>query len=95
MTEITVRVRYYNVLAAYTGVKMVELTLPSGTTISELLDYLMKNNPENFRKAIGHEDVQASLLRVFQNERLVTSADFDNPIDDCDEFMLIPAISGG
>jgi molybdopterin converting factor small subunit len=95
MMEIKVSVRYYNVLAVYTGVKCAELTFPLGTTISELLDYLVRNNPDDFRRAIGNKDVQASMLRVFQNEQLISGEDFDKPINDHDDFMLVPAISGG
>ncbi|MBI3362480.1 MAG: MoaD/ThiS family protein, partial [Chloroflexi bacterium] len=51
MSEITVRVRYFNVLAVYAGTKQAEVTLPAGTTVRGLLDRLVETNPDAFRRA--------------------------------------------
>ena len=37
MSDITVRIRYFNVLADYAGTKRAEVTVPAGIAVRELL----------------------------------------------------------
>ena len=92
---LTVRVRYFNVLAHYAGTKRAEVKVPAGTTVRGLLAHLTETNPEAFRRALARDGTIASYLRVFRNEKLVAGEAFETPLLDGDELMLFPAISGG
>ncbi|MEA1977179.1 MAG: MoaD/ThiS family protein [Chloroflexota bacterium] len=95
MSDIIVSVRYFGVLQHYAGTKRVELTLPVGTTVSDFMQVLTETNTDAFRQALGNTKIHTSALRIFRNERLINGDAFEASIDDGDEFMLIPAISGG
>ncbi len=95
MSQITVRVRYFNVLADYAGTKRAEVTLPAGTTVRGLLRHLAETNPARFRRALVHGDTFNASVRVFRNDRLVAGEDFEARIAEGDEFMLFPAVAGG
>jgi MoaD family protein len=92
---LTVRVRYFNVLADYAGTKRAEVKVPAGTTVRAFLQHLADINPAAFRRALVREGSLSSYLRVFQNEKLVAGEAFDTPLTDGDELMLFPAIAGG
>ncbi len=92
---LTVRVRYFNVLADYAGAKRAEVKVPAGTTVRAFLQHLAEINPAAFRRALVHEGSLRSHLRVFRNEKLVAGEAFDLPLTDGDELMLFPAIAGG
>jgi len=93
--DLTVRVRYFNVLANYAGMKRAEVTVPTGTTVREFLAHLTETNPEAFRRALVRDGELTSYLRVFRNESLVAAAAVDAALADGDELMLFPAIAGG
>ncbi|MEW5717990.1 MAG: MoaD/ThiS family protein [Chloroflexota bacterium] len=93
--QVVVRVRYFNVLADYAGTKRAEVVVPTGTTLRVFLNHLIEINPEPFRRALSRGEVFSSYLRIFRNERVVATADFDSPLADGDEVMLFPAVAGG
>ncbi len=92
---LTVRVRYFNVLANYAGTKRAEVKVPAGTTVRGLLAHLTDTNPEAFRRALVRDGALTSYLRVFRNDKLVAGEAFDMPLTAGDELMLFPAIAGG
>jgi MoaD family protein len=92
---IIVRVRYFNVLADYAGMKRAEVVVPTGTTLRVFLNHLIEINPEPFRRALSRDEMLSAYLRVFHNERVAAPADFDAPLADGDEVMLFPAVAGG
>ncbi len=92
---LTVRVRYFNVLANYAGTKRAEVKVPAGTTVRGLLAHLTETNPEAFRRALVRDGALTSYLRVFRNDKLVAGEAFDMPLTYGDELMLFPAIAGG
>lgn len=95
MSEIIVRVRYFNVLADYAGAKQAEVRVPAGMTVRGLLEHLTATNPEPFRRAVADGDALNSYLRVFHNDKLVAREMFDAHLADGDEVLLFPAIAGG
>ena len=95
MTDVTVRVHYFNVLAAYAGAKRAEVKAPAGITVRAFLYHLAEINPAAFRRALMRDDSITSYLRVFQNEKLLAGQALDGPVKDGDELMLFPAIAGG
>ena len=92
---LTVRVRYFNVLANYAGTKRAEVKVPAGTTVRGLLAHLTETNPEAFRRALVRDGALTSYLRVFRNDKLVVGEAFEAAVAGGDEFMLFPAIAGG
>ncbi len=95
MTDVTVRVRYFNVLATYAGTRRAEVQVPAETTVRAFLLHLAQINPAAFRQALLRDDSITPYLRVFINEKLVAGPALDNPVRDGDELMLFPAIAGG
>ena len=95
MSDITLRIRYFNVLADYAGTKSTEVTVPVGTTVLGLIRHLAEMNPGRIRQTLFDGDMFSSYTRVVRNDRLVAGDGFESPIADGDEFMLFPAIAGG
>ena len=95
MTDLTVRVRYFNVLAVYAGTKRAEVKVPAGLSVRAFLHHLAEINPPAFRRALVREEAITAYLRVFQNDKLVAGPALDGPVLDGDELMLFPAIAGG
>ncbi len=95
MSEIKVRVRYFNVLADYAGCKRAEVALPAGSSLRQLLDRLVETNSVSFRRAVKSGPSFNAYLRVFCNDRLVGEQELDAAVADGDEVLLFPAVAGG
>ncbi len=95
MTDVTVHVRYFNVLAAYAGTKRAEVQVPAGMTVRGFLHHLAEINPAAFHRALLRDGSITTYLRVFRNDRLVAGPALDDPVAEGDELMLFPAIAGG
>lgn len=92
---ITIKVSYYNILAACAGVKNESVLLPEGTAILNLIHELAKRLPGSFQEIALLDGAPSPHIRVFHNRRLVRPEDFGQPLVDGDEIMLFPAIAGG
>ena len=95
MKNISVQIRYYNVLRLYIGVNSEDLEIPEETTVIEMLQMLVKKTPDVFSQVIGDAEINKSALRIFRNEKLLTESGFSDYVKNGDVFKLIPAISGG
>lgn len=90
-----VSVRFFNILAAYTGIKQTKITLPAGTTLRELAHQLAGDYSEAFRIIILPEGILNPHLHFFRNSARVNETELDSPLSDGDEIMLFPAVAGG
>ncbi len=92
---IQVKVRYFNILAAYAGTskQMVEMT--EGATILDLLLYIAQNNPASFREIMLQDGKPSPHLRVFRNNQLMDPDSFSTILLKGDEILLFPAVAGG
>jgi molybdopterin converting factor small subunit len=95
MTEISICVRYFNILADYAGTKQAEIRIVDGVAIQDLIDYLLKNNPAVFRQLLQPNGAGYGYLRIFRNGELVSSEQFGELLHDGDELILSLAITGG
>ncbi len=95
MTEITVHVRYFNILADYAGTKRAEMRLAEGSTVRSLLETLLQTSLAPLRQSLQRSGEDFNSLRVFLNGEIVTGNQLAQPVRDGDEFMLSPAIAGG
>lgn len=95
MSEIAIRVRYFNVLADYAGTRSAQVRVPPATSVRALLRILSETNPEPFRRALSPGGDLYSYIRVFRNNTLVAETGFELPLADGDEILLFPAVAGG
>lgn len=95
MSEIAIRVRYFNVLADYAGTRSAQVRVPPETSVRALLRILSETNPEPFRRLLAPDGQFRSYLRVFRNDVLVAETAFELPLADGDEILLFPAVAGG
>jgi MoaD family protein len=90
-----VSVRFFNILAAYTGIKQSRVTLPDGATLRELVHQLAGDYSEAFRNILLPEGTLNPHLHFFRNGTRVGETELDSPLCDGDEIMLFPAVAGG
>ena len=79
-----VRVRFFAALRETAGVPEVQLELPAGSTAEEAWDRLAADVPA---LAARRASLAASVNRRY--------ASFDTPLEDGDEVVFIPPVSGG
>ena len=77
-----VKILFFGILASKTGTKELELDMPSGTTVKQLLDLLK----ERFK------DMPDGPFVFAVNE---TQATLETIINDNDEVAVMPPFSGG
>lgn len=92
---IHIRVRYFNLLAAYAGVKQQQVELLDGCSIIELFPILAQDQSPAFQGMIFRQGKVDPHLRIFLNEALLKMEDLEKPLTDGDELLIFPAISGG
>ena len=92
---ITVSIRYFNLLAAFAGVKQESRSVPEGTTIGELIELLAAQRPGAFGETLLHNGRPSPHLRVFRNETPLNPQDMTAPLAEGDALILFPAVAGG
>jgi MoaD family protein len=95
MGEITVTLRYYNIIRDAVGCAGETLALPSVTTPTEVIVSLCQRYPHLRPIALRADGGLALHLRVFLNGRVARPQHLTSPLRDGDEVMLFPAIGGG
>jgi MoaD family protein len=92
---IKVNVRYFNILAAYAGIRKQIVELKEGTTIFDLILQVSQSNPPAFQEVILQDGAPSPHLRVFHNNLPVNRDSLDTALKDGDEILLFPAVAGG
>jgi molybdopterin converting factor small subunit len=92
---ISVSIRYFNILAGYSGKKQETLRLPEGTTGRQLILHLVAIYGEPFRGVVLSGEGLSDHLRIFRNEQSLHGEALDAPLEDEDHIMLFPAVAGG
>lgn len=92
---ISVHVRYFNILAGYTGKKQETVKLPQETTGHQLMLHLAAIYGEPFRGAVLDGEGLSNHLRIFRNEQSLHGEALSSPLEDEDRIMLFPAVAGG
>jgi molybdopterin converting factor small subunit len=95
VSDIRVRVRFFNILADYVGQRQCQMLVNPETTIQGLLLQLAEGRSESFRNVFLRDNTINSYLRVFLNEKLISHDQLDQTLQDGDDLMLFPAIAGG
>ena len=91
------KVNFYATLRLITGQTTVELDMPRGTTVDELLAAVIERFPE-LREKLFHEDgTLLGHVHVFINGRDAPYLDrkLDTPLDEADTVDVFPAVAGG
>lgn len=92
---ISVHIRYFNILAGYTGRNQETLCLPEGMTGRQLVHHLAATYGDPFRGAVLKDEELSEHLRIFRNEQSLHGEDLSAPLEDEDHIMLFPAVAGG
>ncbi len=92
---ITIRVRYYNILAAYANRRNQTVELMEGSTILNLIEAVAQENSASFREVVMLDNRPNPHLRIFCNNALVDEKQMNSPLVDGDEIIFFPALSGG
>ncbi len=92
---IQVKVRYFNILAAYAGTSKEFVEMTEGATILDVLLYIAQNNPASFREITLQDGKPSPHLRVFRNNQLMDPDSFSTNLLKGDEILLFPAVAGG
>jgi len=96
MEAVRVQVRFFTYLADHAGAKQARLELPAGTTVRELILRLVSERSPSFAKIVLRGEEVHPFLRVFHNQSLLSTEQIAATVlQDGDELMLYPAISGG
>lgn len=92
---ITVKIRYFNLLATYAGGKQESLELDGDVTIRGLVSILAGRHPGAFSEMLLHDGQPSPHLRIFRNETPLNPQDLDLCLAEGDELLLFPAVAGG
>lgn len=92
---ISVHVRYFGILAGYTGKKHETLRLPKDMSGHQLMLRLASTYGEPFRGTVLNGEGLSDHLRIFRNEQSLHGEGLRAPLEDEDHIMLFPAVAGG
>ncbi len=92
---IHIRVRYFNILSAYTSRKEESAVFQAAPSLLELVQSLAARYPGGFAQVVLLEGKLAPHLRIFVNNKPLGWLDGDFLVNDGDEVMLFPAVAGG
>lgn len=92
---ISVHIRYFSILAGYTGKKQETVRLPEKTTAYQLMLHLAATYGEPFRGTVLSREGLSDHLRFFRNEQSLHGDALAAPLQDEDHIMLFPAVAGG
>lgn len=92
---INIHVQFFNILAAYTGKKTVEISVQEGIQLSDAIVWMAGQFSPAFQEIVIPQGVPSQHLRIFLNEKPVSEKEYSTPLQDGDEIMLFPAVAGG
>ena len=92
---ITVKVRYFNLLALHAGTRQQIVEIPGDASLTDLILKVSSVNPPAFREVVLQNGLPSQHLRVFHNGNPVFENDLNHQLADGDEVMLFPAVAGG
>ena len=92
---ITLNIRFFNILAAYTGKKALAFAVPTGTNLSDSVVLLAGQFNPAFQDIVLSAGAPSQHLRIFLNGEPVGEKDMKTVLKDGDEIMLFPAVAGG
>ncbi|HBG75234.1 MAG: hypothetical protein A2X25_12715 [Chloroflexi bacterium GWB2_49_20] len=95
MSEITVSISYFNILASYAGTRKVEVSLPEGATLRHVVEHLDKNASQQLHQVLFQKGEFSKYIKIFLNQQLVGEGRLETPLKNGDEMMIFPAIAGG
>jgi hypothetical protein len=85
----------YGVLADYSSIKNLDISVPEYTSISGFLEYMIAYFPETFNTQWMLPQEKHSLIKVFRNGELITPEIEQQWVKEGDDIRLFSAISGG
>ena len=97
MSEVSIRinVRYFGVLALYSGAKSTSVLVPEHCSLQDLLDELEQENPPAYQKLLHKKNDDEPFIRVMINDTLIHPKEFSQLLNHDDVITLLPGISGG
>jgi molybdopterin synthase sulfur carrier subunit len=95
--RLLVKVSFYATLRPVVGAKSVELVLPEGATVADLLDTLLEGYPDLRPHLLGEDGQLSRHVHVFVNGRgaVYLPKRLDTVLALSDVVDIFPAIAGG
>ncbi|MHA1651960.1 MAG: MoaD/ThiS family protein [Candidatus Helarchaeota archaeon] len=89
-----VKILFMGPLADFTGEKEVLIELPEGSTVGDLLKYVVKNYIPKLPKGL-YVDGQFRMMLMLNQRDIHEQKDANRPLKDGNILYLIPPIGGG
>ncbi len=91
------KVNFYATLRPLVGQKTVEIELPEGATVQQLIDALVARYPSLRPELVDEEGRLHGHVHVFVKGRDVyyLEQDVETPISSADKIDIFPAVGGG
>lgn len=91
-----IKVKYFNMLREFVGVKEEYYTFSSIPTIQALLEETCSQHQEKLKdKLLDTEGKMKPAILIFLNSQIVNHNELNQNLSDNDEIYLFPVISGG
>lgn len=89
--------KFFAALRDIVGDWSINLSLPEGITVGEILESLAKQYGERFRSYVYDEkgSVQDYLIFLINGESIHAMKGFETPLREGDSLVILPPIGGG
>jgi MoaD family protein len=89
-----VKVSYLSILRDATGVKEEEIQLEEGSTVEDLIGFLIEKYGEKVRRLLTDSEIEQGIMITLDGV-LLSKADMKNPISDGSEVLIgLPPFGG-
>ncbi len=92
---IEVSFHFFNILADAAGTRVVHKSVAYDTRLIDAIRLLSGDYPAAFQGMLLPNGAISNYLKIFINGRLVDNAETLTLLNEGDEIMLFPAVSGG
>jgi MoaD family protein len=92
-----ITVRYLSVIRDITGIREETINVEAGTTVEEVLQFLVKKYGDKFNKMIrsGRDIRGLQIIYFFNGQNIKSLEGFQTKIENESELVLIPPVAGG
>ncbi len=92
---IELSIHFFNILADAAGIRVVNKSVAYDTCLIDAIRLLSADYPAAFQGMLLPNGAISNYLKIFINGRLIDNAATLTLLNDGDEIMLFPAVSGG
>ncbi|MCL5773369.1 MAG: MoaD/ThiS family protein [Firmicutes bacterium] len=90
-----VSIKLYSFIKDAAGVSKESIEINEGTTLAGLLDFLVSRYGRKFKEAILKEGRLNPHIKIFCSEKLINKNDLSLMLEEGNEILMFPPVSGG